>query len=418
MEKTTMAEDDIYGNKERYERELAHLTELCQKPKKQRKYYCKNPENLVYFKKLITYFELKDLSYIRRCRVLQVLKIITFVTDKKLENCTRADINDMVCFSHSTHKMASSKKDFIKDLKCIWRILFPEQDHQGRADETLTPYIVRHLSRKVDKSKEKLRNDRLQWSEFQKLVTYFARDAQMQAYLTLAVESLGRPQEMLFTKIRDYEFQDNFAKVYVSEHGKEGTGFLQCIDSYPFVVEWFKQHPFKDDPNAFFFINLGNRERFQQLKPGNINKKIQIACKDIGLGKNVTCYSLKRNGVTFRRQRGDSDVQIQHAARWTSTKQLQIYDMTTQEDALQIELSKRGLSKDFDKKPITSATKQCTFCSYSNGFTADFCTNCKRPLDRKKIEEMAQVHKHILDNEVLQRFERMERMFERVLERG
>ena len=61
-----MAEDDIYGNKERYERELAHLTELCQKPKKQRKYYCKNPENLVYFKQLITYFELKDLSYIRQ----------------------------------------------------------------------------------------------------------------------------------------------------------------------------------------------------------------------------------------------------------------------------------------------------------------------------------------------------------------
>jgi integrase len=411
-----MADDDIYGSKKLYEKFLSKLDNLSKKPKINGKtvYYCKNPVNKKYFEKLINHFEVKDLSYIRRMRYFQLLKIVCFLTKKDLIDCEREDINAMVRFSHTTHKTVNSKRDFVKDVKCTWRVLFPGKDSEGRIDETITPYTVRHLSRKVDKSKQKLRNDRLTWQEFQKLVQFFSNDIRIQAYLTLAFESLGRPQEILYTKIRDYEFQDSFARVWISEHGKEGTGVLQCIDSYPFVAEWFKRHPFKEEPDRYFFINIGNRNQYQQLKPKHINAKLKYACHALGIEKNITCYSLKRNGVTFRRQRGDTDMQIQHAARWTSTSQLKIYDMSTQQDAFDIELKKRGLVNGEDKKP-TSEVKTCIFCSYSNGFTADFCTNCKRPLDREKVEQMAQAHERMMNNEMMQRLDKMERMFEGAL---
>lgn len=332
-----MSEDDIYGSRERYELFMASLGEVIKKPTDKRaKYYCKNPENIKYFKKLGAHFDVKDLSYVRRLRVMHVLKFITFVIDKDLGVCDREDINKVVTHAHKTHKTPNSKRDIIKDLKCIWRILFPEKDSQSKVDETLTPYAVRHLSRKVDKSKEKLRNDRLTPEEFYKILTYFSKEPKMQAYLMLALESLGRPQEILFTKIRDYEFHDNFAKVWISEHGKEGCGFLQCIDSYPYVIEWYNKHPLKS------------------------------ACKALGINKSITCYSLKRNGVTFRRLRGDSDTEIQHAARWTSTKQLQIYDMSTQQDAFNMELRKRGKLIENEKESIDSSVKVCTFCSLMN----------------------------------------------------
>lgn len=411
-----MAEEDIYGSKEIYGRWLARLPSLDQKPTRLKaKYYCKNPENKKYAEQLITYFELKDLSYIRRIRILQVFKLSTHLTEKNFKECTREDINAMVCFSHTTHHTVNSKRDYIRDVKLIWRILFPEVDKEGRIDETLTPYVVRHLSKKVDKSKQKLRNDRMTWQEFQRIVQFFAKDPRMQAYLTLAVESLGRPQEVLYTKIRDYQFQDTFAKVWISEHGKEGTGFLQCIDSYPFVVEWYRQHPLKDNPEAFFFINRGQRGQYQQLKNNNINKQLRHACAMLRIEKDITCYSLKRNGVTFRRQRGDTDMQIQHAARWTSTKQLQIYDMSTQQDAFNMELAKRGLVQGAGQKP-NSTVKTCQFCSAANGFTADFCVTCKRPLDRKKIEEMALANERMMGNQFLQRLDKMEQLFERMAE--
>ncbi len=409
-----MAEDDIYRSKRRYEHFVANVDGLINKPSAG-KYYCKNPENLEYFSKLINYFERKDLSYLRRLRMLHFFKIVTFVIEKNLADCARDEINTLVSYGHSTHLTAESKADFIKNLKLAWRVLFPECDHQGRADETLTPYAVRHLSKKIDRSKVKLRDDRLTLEQFMKLLNFFAQDPQIQAYLMLSLESLGRPQETLYTKIRDYEFYDNWAKIWIREHGKEGPGFLQCIDAYPYVMEWYRKHPRKDDPNAFFFIKTGKRERFEQLTNRNINKRLRYACKKLGINKRITCYSIKRNGVSFRRERGDSDMQIQHAARWTSTNQLKIYDLTTQDDALRLELKKRGLG-DGRITPDAQA-KMCIFCAHANGFTADFCSNCKRPLDRKKVEELSKMHEIMQHNHVIQSLEKMERMMEKNMQR-
>ncbi len=409
-----MADDDIYKSKARYESMIKNLDLLCDKPTNRKAiYYCKNPVNLTYFKKLIDVFEMKDLSYIRRIRVLHVMKVITYVLDKNLKECTRNDINRLVAFSQKRNKTVESKRDFIKDLKNVWKTILPEKDERGRFDETIVPYVVRHLKRTVDKSKEKRRNDRLTLEEFHKIVGFFSGNPQMQAYLTLAVESLGRPQEILYTRIRDYEFYDNYAKIWISEHGKEGTGMLQCIDSYPFVVEWYKNHPFKDQKDSFFFITTSNFNKFAQLTNFNINKKLRYACRSLGIKKRITCYSLKRNGVTFRRQRGDSDLQIQQAARWTSTKQLQVYDMSGQEDAFKIELQRRGLMD--ATKERDQSVKTCGFCSYGNGFTADFCVNCKRPLDREKIQEAVDMHERMMNNNIVQRFDKIEKMFESLI---
>lgn len=404
-----MAEDDIYKSKARYEYVTNNLERLTKRPKKgsRRKYYCKNKANLKYYKELMKYFELKDLSYIRRRKALYTMRVITYAIKKNLKDCERDDINQLVAYSHQVFKTVASKRDFIKDLKCIWRILFPETDMKGRIDETITPYVVRHISRKVDKSKEKLRNDRFTQKEFQSIVEFFADEPKMQAYLMLAFESLGRPQEILYTKVKDYQFFDNFAKVWISEHGKEGTGFLQCIDSYPYILQWFRNHPLKKNQDAFFFINESHNGQYKQMKNSNINKRLKFACKMLGISKNITCYSLKRNGITHRRLKGESDIEIQHAARWTSTRQLQIYDMSTQQDALNMALEKRGMDNQGETK-MDINTKQCIFCGYDNGCTAEICVVCKRPLDREELKQRVKVHERLANQNIVQKLDKME----------
>jgi len=311
------------------------------------------------------------------------------MTKKDLKDCDRADINKIVAFMHTKYQSTESKRNFIREIKYVWRTLFPEKDSQGREDETITPYPVRHLTAKIDKSKEKLKKDKLTVEEFERIVQYFDSDPRMQVYLTLALESLGRPQELLYTKISDLEIHDDYAKIWISEHGKEGCGFLQCIDSFPYLIKWLKEHPLRNNKNSYIFINNGCKKHGKQLTPWNINKQLKKACQRLKIDKPITCYSLKRNGVTFRRLRGDSDTQIQHAARWTSTRQLKRYDMSDQEDAMKIELIKRGKldSKDKKLKKYAPKTKTC-ICGKVNGFTEEFCSNCSRPLDRERIEEI------------------------------
>ena len=392
-----MAENDIYNSELRYRSFIENLQKLTIPAKDRKllnggrcKYYCKNKKNLDYFKKLFGVFESKDTSYIRRCRLLQTMKVICYATEKDLAECDREEVGKIVAFMHKVYMSPKSKQDFIRDTKYMWKLLFPEKDERGRPDETVMPYIVRHLSARIDKSKEKLRNDRISWEEFEKILNYFSKEPKIQAYLFLALESLGRPQELLYIKMKDVELYDNYAKVFISEHGKEGTGFLQCIDSFPYVYKWYNQHPLKTDRNAFFFINTnGTTKKYKQLRPHNINKMLRNACSDMNIHKNITAYSLKRNGVTFRRLRGDSDVEIQHAARWTTTKQLKTYDMSKQEDAFKMELIKRGMidTNDPSYNAFKPKIKVCVFCNKSNSVTNEACENCGRPLDRKRIRE-------------------------------
>ncbi len=395
-----MAEDDIYKSKIRYERFKSNLKSFKLQPSAENrkcKYYCNNPENIKYFQQLFNNFQAKDVSFIRRIRVLQTMKFIVNFTKKNLKDCEREDINQIMAFMHNTYNSPKSKVTFIKDLKYIWKVILPETDEKGRPDETIFPYVVRHISGKIDKSRQKLRKDKLTMDEFEQIINYFSNEPRVQAFLTLSLESLARPQELLYVKIGDVELHNNYAKIFISEHGKEGVGILQCIDSYPYLIKWLEVHPLNQDKQAFLFINTGTTNTCQQLKPNNINKMIRKACKDLNIYKPITCYSLKRNGVTIRRLRGESDMEIQHAARWTSTKQLKTYDLSNQDEAFKIALQKRGLIKSDDNSSEAIKAKTCPFCKENIGFHEMICPKCKHLVDRNKILSEKQKDEEIQD---------------------
>lgn len=391
-----MAEDDIYKNKGKYERFMGSLDQFLipasgLKGRGRRKYHCRNPKNIQYFKKLHRHFETRDLSYISRCRLFDTLRFITFVAEKDLAICGREEVNEIVGRSHKVNHSSHGKETFIKNLKRIWSVLFPEIDDHGRIEDNVGPYPVRHLSSRVDRSKQRLRNDRLTLEEFERLVSYFAGDVEMQAYISLAVESLGRPQEICYTRIRDVELHDTHARIWISSHGKEGTKFLHCIDSYPYLIKWFSQHPHQRDGDAFLFLALNKKDR--QLTPANINKKLRNACKRLDIDRQITAYSLKRNGVTFRRLRGDSDVEIQRVAGWTSTKQLQTYDLSSAEDVFQQQLVRRGLAPEKDHA-LNHATKNCV-CGAQVGFSEKICDQCKRVVDSMQVSKDMKANREI-----------------------
>jgi len=400
-----MVENDIYNNKRNYEKYISNVERLLNKPTpddKRRKYYIKNSDNLQYYHKLFKTFSVLDISYIRRLRLLKTLQIITHATEKDLSKCEREEINDIVAYFNSQDKSPRTKRDFIVDMKYIWKNLFPEKDERGRIDETLVPYVVRHLSSKIDKSREKLRDDKLSLEDIDKLIAGFSNDPRMQAFIAIMIDSLVRPQELLYVKIKNVDLYDNYAKIYISEHGKEGTKMLQIIDSYTYLTRLLNNHPKRKDPESYLFVNIGHVNQGKQMSIFNINKMIKAKCNDQGIKKKVTAYSFKRNGVTIARLRGDSDVTIQHKAGWTSTNQLKTYDMSNAEEAMRIELIKRGIVKADDAhKNYEPLTKTCIFCETVNAKSNEVCDNCHRILDRNKIiqqQEAMEVMQNILQD--------------------
>lgn len=409
-----MVENDIYNSKGRYESFLSRLDEITLTPEQKHqagikgshkfKYHCLNPANLQYFRKLADKFEAKDLSYPRRNRLFMSLKLIVAATSKDLSQCEREDIDKVVSFMHSHYPAAKSKSDFIIDIKTMWRDLFPELDERGRVDDTIYPYAVRQLSPKIDKSKEKGRQDRLTPQEFMQILNYFSDQPNMRAFVALAMESLGRPQELLYLKIRDVETHDGYAKIYLNEHGKEGAGLLQSFDSFVYLAAWMNIHPYKNNPDAYLFVNILTKNGLHdQLTPFTTNKKLRQACKELGIRKPVTNYSLKRNGVTFRRLNGETDLEIQHAARWTSSKQLRVYDKSNQEDAFLAKGRRTGKIKGQQQEQrVVVMIRICPECKTENPTGNNHCSKCHRPLtkeailDREKREQMVEINHTIL----------------------
>jgi len=385
-----MAKDDIYGNKRRYERYIAELEELAEPAQlvksgrrgHVRKYYCKNPRNLNYFLRLHDLFESRDTSFVRRLRLFCTLLFVVHMTELDLKELRRKDIDRILKGAHKVNKTIESKKTFVWNLKYLWKVLLPEVDAQGRQDETVIPYEVRHVKAAVDRSQQTLRNDRLSWEEYERIVEYFSDHPQMQAFVTLAMESLGRPQELCFRTLGDVEIHESHAKIWVSSHGKEGVKLLQCIDSFPYLMRWLQKHPFKEDPEAYLF--MANRKRDCPVKPSGINKYLQKATLALNIEKRITAYSIKRNGITFSRLRGDPDIDIQRRAGWTSTRQLQTYDLSTYQDAFQRELAKRGLVQGETTEGAKALPKKCV-CGMEVGFSEKVCVRCLRVTDEKLL---------------------------------
>jgi len=371
-----MAEDDIYQNKRIYELFITNLNKLLVKGVK--KYYCKNKANLKYFKSLINKFEVDDLSYIRRLRLLSELKFLTYVI-----NCDLKDIDDKTRDNLIIEVRKKTKPSNLKktkgDIKRIFNVLFDED----------IPKSMKKFEIKVDISRQKARTDKLVYDEFDKIMKFFSNNTVMQAYLSLAFESLGRPQEICYTKISDLELFDNYAIVSINEHGKEGIKKLLSIDSFPYLIKMYNQHKNRKNQNSFLFLN----EYGNQLKPLAINKKIKIACKRLDIDKPITCYSLKRFGVTFRRLNGNSDVEIQRIAGWTSPKQLKTYDLSNQDDVFKIELAKRGLIKDNGLSKYAPVSKNCEYCGDRVGFAESTCPKCFHIVDKDLIKKRAEINR-------------------------
>ena len=381
-----MVENDIYNNEKKYLKFKNDYTTLAVPNfNKMRKYYCRNKENLKHFQRLFNHFEANDISYVRRMRLIESFKVILFVTEKLLEECTRDDINQIVAYAYSNFKSAKTVSDFKTDLKFMWKLILPDPDIYGRPDETMTPYVVRHLTSKVDKSRQTERKDKLGNNpleihrNFQKLVASFHAETHMQAYLMLVWDSLARPQEILYLKRGNVHLRDGYADIFLTEHGKEGIKRIQCFDSFPYIVEWLNRHPLKDD-DAFLFVNTRD---MKQLKPVTINKKIRTKLKQLNINIPITSYSIKRNGITYLDILGVPATDIQHRAGWTSTKQLQIYSKKDQDVAFKKRLADAGKLSDYEAqkyKQSVDLTQKCSSCGTLNKFTDEYCSSCRNPL--------------------------------------
>lgn len=383
-----MAQDDIYGSKQQWETIIKKINSgVYLEPSAKIQYYIKNKANLKHFKKLINEFEYKDISYIRRIQHIKALRKTCYYTKKNLKDLTQDDVKEIIRQTNKIHKTISTRRDFVNYNKAIWKIILPEKDNKGRPDNTVVPYPWR-IKVNADKSLQRDRDDKLTDTEYIKIQKHLSKDPRMQLYFSMMYVNLARPQELCYLNLDNIELFDNYARIRISEHGKEGTKTLQLVDNYYYLVQWLNKHPFwpNKKQNVPLFLTQGNNSSNVRLTPKHANKLLRKVLTKLKIDKKISNYSFKRNGVTARYKAGESAQNIQKIAGWTSTNQLKTYDLSEQEEFLENELIEKGILKHKDKEKRKKVSyKLCAFCNEINPLSNSICCNCNRPLDREDI---------------------------------
>ena len=139
------------------------------------------------------------------------------------------------------------------------------------------------------------RQDLLTADEFSRMVRA-AGSVRDRALLWTMMEGAFRPGEILNMRVGGIEFADRY--MMVSTSGKTGQKNLALVLSLQPMIEWFRLHPYADDPEAPLWFSPMARNNGMALTYAGLAKMVRKAALRAGIKKPVWNYLLRHTQLT------------------------------------------------------------------------------------------------------------------------
>jgi len=112
------------------------------------------------------------------------------------------------------------------------------------------------------------------------------------AIIYVAYEAALRPSELLTMKIASVIFKEDYC--LISATGKTGIKRMPLVISYPLILRWLNEHPMKDDPNVWLWVD----KRGNRMSINSYYALLRCASKRARLNKKVWVYLLRHTRLT------------------------------------------------------------------------------------------------------------------------
>jgi integrase len=196
-------------------------------------------------------------------------------------------------------------------------------------------------------------------------------------------------------------------EVYITvegkKRGKRQKRRLKCITSAPYVIDWYNNHPYKDQPDKPFFISLSYNsfgKRASNLYP---YEQLKLLAKRAGFlkevkdektgktkleGKSIRPHLIRHSAITNLYRRGYRGVHLQRFAGWTSGQMEQRYvNLADEEVDTEREMALHGSPPKLEQpQPSDLMSHECPRCKHKNPTTSNYCAHCWMPLNRKIVD--------------------------------
>lgn len=313
----------------------------------------------------------RGLSTARVLKYMQkLLKLARWLAKDFAKACLQ-DIKTLVSKVERSSYVPYTKKEFKLCLRKLFQWL------KGMDEENYPPEVKWIKLGGVKGFKNRLPEDMLTQQEILDLINA-ARSPRDKAFVSILYESGCRIGEILLIKISHVQIDSLGAQLRVN--GKTGWRRIRIVSSVPYLTAWLNEHPFKDDRNAYLWVD--NKGSF--LKPGTTRMLLERISHRAGVKKKVNPHNFRHSRATYLANHL-TEAQMKEYFGWVGESNMAaVYVHLSGRDVDNAILKLHGITtEDTGKEEKIMVPKKCTRCTTSNPATNKFCSLCGLPLDQQ-----------------------------------
>lgn len=266
-------------------------------------------------------------------------------------------------------------------------------------------------------------------------VVKYASHIRDKATLALFWDLDARNHEISLLEIKDIRLRERYGEGSVPDTAKTGSGPILLTTSFPYIRDWLKEHPDRDNPNARLICSLRSGKPLQpdamwQMMHERLRPRIQKFLKSGAITDPQECekiayilktrkwnpYCLRHSAITYD---GDSlpEFALRKKVRWSmNSRQPARYMKKRMGNNLKGQiLAREGiiLDENLKEKP---AVIVCPKCTYVNAFEQKACSKCDWPFSSKVNEQIKAEQKQEVDS-LREQLKQMQELQDRKLAR-
>lgn len=305
--------------------------------------------------------------------------------EKDYEEMDKDDIKELVVKIEKNDDWSDwTKQKYRMSLRKLYQFL---EGYEWNSKKY--PEKVSWISTAIKNNNHKLPEEILTKSDIKRMIEY-ASTIRDKAFIAVLYESGCRIGEMLTLQLKNVVF-DEYGSI-INVIGKTGSRRIRLIASVPNLSLWVQNHPEKDNPNSFLWI-----DKFRKpLTYDGIKWMIKKTAEKAKITKKTNPHAFRHARATHLANKL-TEAQMKEYFGWTqSSKMASVYVHLSGRDIDDAILKIYGKKSKEDKQKEIE-TRICIRCDEVNSFDSKYCRKCGSSLNEKDIMKLAEMEKNILN---------------------
>lgn len=333
-----------------------------------------------------------DVSSHRQAKYLTNFKTLfkKFI-DFDLDQATKKDLRLMVGKLEDSDYSGWTKSDFKVAIKKFYRTIHEEETERPKRVKKILNSQFMKTGRNVENKREVVA---LEPEEVMELVDQ-AETTRNKLLPLFLFETGARVGEILghskadTVRLGDIELKQKYAEAEIDTlKNDKGSRVLTLTKCVGLLQKWMEEHPRKDDPEAFLFVNYedsGSGSKGDVMTRSYVSKILRRLAKRAELDKRVNPHAFRHSSATHKGMQW-SVSRLMYWHGWKDSKQAETYCHENEQRMKEARLEEEGINPEKNGSDPTKR-KECGRCGESWPPTQKYCGKCSLALDKDTAEQ-------------------------------